>query len=307
MQILFFDFEKKLFKVIEKTAFFLKNFQFIFFNPFLVMKRFIILKLFLVMPIFAVLAQDKLKVNVFTNKISQTQIQIIAENPFPCETSVLLDFEVENVCGTNDKMTILKPNAKKQILCTISPCKANQKWRYSYNFKYYVGNVLNKTYDQDFVYDLPYSKGESYKIMQGYFGDFSHQEQHAIDFDMPVGTKICAMRDGVVINVKENSNIGGNDRKFMKDGNHLWIMHTDGSIANYVHFRQNGVAVNVGDQVKKGQLVGYSGNTGFSSSPHLHIDIGMPTTGKRKSFATNFKLPNGKIGQLKKGDNFKKD
>lgn len=256
---------------------------------------------------FSIFAQNNQpNVTTFEEKKGD-EIKIFAKNTYPCEMSVMLEFPTtENVCGTNENTIILKPNVQKQLLCTLTPCKKNQKWRYSYKFFFYTGNILNKKYDKDFVYELPYSKGESYKVMQGYFGDFSHQEQHAIDFDMPIGTKVCAMREGVVIRLREDSNIGGKDRKFIEDCNFVWIMHNDGSIANYVHFKQNGVAVNVGDKVKKGQVIAYSGNTGFSSSPHLHIDIGLPTKGKRMSFATDFYLSNGKIGQLKKGDNHKK-
>ena len=37
--------------------------------------------------------------------------------------------------------------------------------------------------------------------------------------------------------------------------------------------RKNGAAVEVGDILKAGDLIGYSGNTGFSSLPHLHFAV----------------------------------
>ena len=58
--------------------------------------------------------------------------------------------------------------------------------------------------DTSYVYALPYEDGNSHLIVQGYFGIFSHKERAALDFKMRRGTKILAVRDGIVIRVKED-------------------------------------------------------------------------------------------------------
>ena len=59
----------------------------------------------------------------------------------------------------------------------------------------------------------------------------------------------------------------------MSYGNHIIIQHDDGSVAQYWHLEQNGVYVQPGDFVKKGQIIGASGNTGYTAFPHLHFQV----------------------------------
>ncbi len=133
------------------------------------------------------------------------------------------------------------------------------------------GIIIND--DTSYVYDLPFKNGKAYWMVQGYFSHFSHKERIALDFKMKKGTKIYAARDGVVIRVKEDSNKGGWNRKYRPFGNNIVIQHADSSRAGYWHLQQNGALVNVGDTVKKGQLIGLSGRTGFAFFPHLHFVV----------------------------------
>jgi murein DD-endopeptidase MepM/ murein hydrolase activator NlpD len=122
-----------------------------------------------------------------------------------------------------------------------------------------------------YVYALPYENGKSYLMIQGYFSRFSHKERAALDFKMQRGTKICAARDGVVVRVKEDGDRGGWNKKYRPYGNNIVIQHSDSSRAGYWHLQKNGALVNVGDTVKKGQVIGLSGKTGYAALPHLHF------------------------------------
>ncbi len=90
---------------------------------------------------------------------------------------------------------------------------------------------------------------------------------------MRIGTAICAAREGKVVRVRFDSYKGGLNWKYFNDGNHIVIEHSDGSVALYWHLKQNGVTVTLGDIVQKGQLIGYSGNTGYTAFPHLHFQL----------------------------------
>jgi len=95
---------------------------------------------------------------------------------------------------------------------------------------------------------------------------------NAIDFLVPEGTEVYAAADGIVIALKDDSNIGGFDSKYWYEGNYVVIKHYEESTM-YEHFRYMGIVVKVGDIVKQGQLIGYSGKTGYARGPHLHFEV----------------------------------
>jgi murein DD-endopeptidase MepM/ murein hydrolase activator NlpD len=121
------------------------------------------------------------------------------------------------------------------------------------------------------IYALPYEKGSSHLLVQGYYSSFSHKNRAALDFAMKEGTKILAARNGVVIRMEEQNNKGGGNRKYRQYANLIVVAHDDGTRAGYWHLKQNGVFVNVGDTVKQGQVIGLSGKTGYALFPHLHF------------------------------------
>ncbi len=126
--------------------------------------------------------------------------------------------------------------------------------------------------NSSYVNWLPYKEGSKQLMVQGYLTHYSHATLIANDFKMKTGTTLCAARGGIVTNIKESSNIGG-----LKDKENNWnyvvILHDDSTTAIYGHLKLNGVMVNEGDTVAKGQPIGFSGNTGYSAFPHLHFQV----------------------------------
>jgi murein DD-endopeptidase MepM/ murein hydrolase activator NlpD len=97
--------------------------------------------------------------------------------------------------------------------------------------------------------------------------------KYAVDFSMPDGTELYAAREGVVVDVESRHRLGGASRKYAAYANFVVIEHSDGSTGEYYHLQQNRVFVRPGDNVKRGQLIGLSGSTGFTSVPHLHFAV----------------------------------
>lgn len=124
-----------------------------------------------------------------------------------------------------------------------------------------------------YVYDLPYPPGTSYLMIQGYFTHFTHKRRAALDFKMPVGSVVAAARGGVVLRIKNDGRQGGIRKSNRAHANYIVIQHADSSRAGYWHLKYNGVFVNVGDTVEKGQPIGLSGNTGYTYFPHLHFIV----------------------------------
>jgi murein DD-endopeptidase MepM/ murein hydrolase activator NlpD len=127
--------------------------------------------------------------------------------------------------------------------------------------------------DSSFIYHLPYEENKSHLLIQGYFSKYTHKNRAALDFKMKKGTKICAVRDGVVIRVKEDGDKGGGNVKYRPYGNVIVIQHDDSSRSGYWHLQYNGALVNIGDTVKAGQVIGLSGKTGYTYFPHLHLIV----------------------------------
>ena len=165
-------------------------------------------------------------------------------------------------------------SGEKQKYIRLYKQKGALSYSYSYSYSWIIGSI-DAVHDDDYIYRLPYAKGSSHVVTQGFNGKATHKghSQYAIDFGMPVGTKIYASRDGVVVKSKENSNRGGYDKKFSSSGNYITIEHSDSTFATYYHLKKNGVVVNIGQKVKRGDFIGYSGNTGYSSGPHLHLAV----------------------------------
>ena len=135
------------------------------------------------------------------------------------------------------------------------------------------GSLLAK-HDDSVVYQLPYRSGIVHRVVQGYNG-VTHRDhdQYAVDFGMREGSTVCAARDGVVVDLREDSEVGGPEQEYRDKSNFVSIRHADGTIGEYYHLLHDGVLVEIGQRVKAGDPIALSGNTGYSNRPHLHFGV----------------------------------
>jgi murein DD-endopeptidase MepM/ murein hydrolase activator NlpD len=147
----------------------------------------------------------------------------------------------------------------------------------------------------NYAYSLPYAKGTSYLLVQAYEAKLlSHRGEFALDFKMKKGTKICAARSGVVVEVTQDSKKGGIGRKYLSQGNHVIIKHDDGTYGNYWHLQHNGALVNVGDTVEQGRPIGLAGSTGYAMFSHLHFEVTTKPRPGHHQLRTMFNTLSGK-------------
>lgn len=134
---------------------------------------------------------------------------------------------------------------------------------------------LNAIHNDSTRYAYPLNPAANYPVIQGHNGKLSHTgaARFAIDFAAPVGTPVYAARAGQIIDLNASSNTGGPDPAFADKANFVAILHQDNTVAEYYHLKQQGVTVALGQSVETGEQIGYSGNTGFSTEPHLHFAV----------------------------------
>ena len=149
--------------------------------------------------------------------------------------------------------------------------------------------------DTAFVYALPYAKGTTHRVWQGYYSLFSHYGNFAIDFRMNQGTPVYAARSGVVMYVKQSAVSGGVGTKFVGTENGIVIRHSDSTFAHYLHLQHNGALVKVGDTVQQGQKIALSGSTGFSAFPHLHFEVTRDLKKATEEVPVRFRTEKGAV------------
>jgi murein DD-endopeptidase MepM/ murein hydrolase activator NlpD len=118
---------------------------------------------------------------------------------------------------------------------------------------------------------LPFASGQDVKVYQGWNTQFSHNGKAAFayDFGLYLDTDVLAAAGGIVAFVHDGETACGGPALRTK-ANYVTIYHADGSATQYGHL--SSVAVNVGDLVTAGQVIGKSGDTGYTGCmPHLHF------------------------------------
>ena len=112
-------------------------------------------------------------------------------------------------------------------------------------------------------------------------------DHNGIDISVPRGTALRATEAGTVVEVKNDLTEHDSNAVRMKNGNKggnyviVEYPRADGTsyFVSYCHLTENGVKVNVGDQVNAGEVIAYSGATGNGTGPHLHMTVRTGPTG----------------------------
>jgi murein DD-endopeptidase MepM/ murein hydrolase activator NlpD len=111
-------------------------------------------------------------------------------------------------------------------------------------------------------------RGENVRLASG-FGMRFHpilrqvRPHRGIDWAAPTGTPILAAGTGIV----EEARYKG------EYGNHIRIQHANGYHSTYSHLSRYAPRIQDGARVRQGEVIGFVGNTGLSSGPHLHFEI----------------------------------
>jgi hypothetical protein len=126
-------------------------------------------------------------------------------------------------------------------------------------------------------YRAPYACNTTHTCSNGnHTSSHDGKDEYAYDFAMPVGTTIRAMRAGTVLRTRMVSHPGdgcydGGGSSCANYANTVEVKHSDGTVALYMHL--SSISVSKGDPVSQGAILGKSGNSGWSTGPHLHTQV----------------------------------
>jgi murein DD-endopeptidase MepM/ murein hydrolase activator NlpD len=149
----------------------------------------------------------------------------------------------------------------------------------------------------DFKYRYPLDMRVPRLIVQGPGDAFSHEGIHAYDFATALGTPVLAARPGRVLSVIDGFTETALPEDLSWKCNVVRIMHRDGTVASYAHLSP-GIRVSEGQDVKGGEWIANSGNSGYSASPHVHFEVSrLDEAGEPQSVPIRFRdgTPQGKI------------
>lgn len=121
-------------------------------------------------------------------------------------------------------------------------------------------NNHHKSRSQRYAYDFRGSHKGNGKKLEDY-------EAFGADVIAPAGGVVCQIINGAIdIQLRERDT-------FMYPGNMIVIDHKNGEWSVICHFKQDSIKVRLGDKIKQGDLLGFCGNTGNTSEPHIHYHL----------------------------------
>ena len=214
-----------------------------------------------------------------TARLVGRTVEVVAVNALPIKVDVRLDIDrLGNLAFPDPDIPLqwVVDAGASETLLALEAIDDNLGPALDFSYTWLPGDP-NAVHQGNYRYRVPYAVATSHRVTQTYPVGITHltpDSYYAVDFDMPVGTNVFAARDGVVFAVSRNNFVGGDDAEaYLDAANIVRIMHDDGSHAIYAHLNWNSIRVRTGDRVQRGQHIADSGNTGYSTGPHLHFAV----------------------------------
>jgi len=246
-------------------------------------------------------------IEVLERLVGNTPV-LALRNPQLAEMTVSLELTLENLTPNVPVpfQVVLAPNQTTPPLVALRPIDPRRPWHYNYH-SYFTWGSPRSHHAANHLYLLPFAPGRSFRVVQGHDGRISHtgENRFAIDFTMPEGTPVLAARGGLVVLVRDGFDIGAPDPAYKPRANLIFVRHSDGTLAEYLHLLKGGMKVRTGDTVQAGQRLALSGNSGYTRGPHLHFMVFRARNSRtRQSFPIRFVTREGSGLVLEEGRSY---
>jgi murein DD-endopeptidase MepM/ murein hydrolase activator NlpD len=172
-------------------------------------------------------------------------------------------------------LQMLPPRGEAELV-EVGSADKSSPLVFDYEYQFLPGDPRAE-HKPDRPYRLPYALASSFPVSQAYPDAMTHGDPsstYAVDFVMPIGTPVLAARAGTVIEVASDFYEAGVDASVNGPrANVVRVLHDDGTMSLYGHLNWNSIRVVPGQRVERGEYLADSGNTGFSTGPHLHFVV----------------------------------
>lgn len=214
-------------------------------------------------------------------------VEQLARNEHPVAMTVTFAIATENLAVERPyETTVVLPAATREgprtvVLARFRRADRRRSWHAAIQWRGRFGDAAARP--SPYVYALPYPRGARHSLIQGFGGGFSHtgELRHGLDFDLPEGATVTAMREGTVVAFNDAASTHGLTEQHRQYAGMNWVfvLHDDGTLGRYLHLSPRGVRVAVGQRVRRGDPLGLSGFTGYATLAHLHVDVSVPVNG----------------------------
>lgn len=244
---------------------------------------------------------------IVSHRLVDRHLQLTARNGYYAPVELILGIDALSYAvppGPEQPLRFILPAQSETDLFDLAASEKYALPEIRYRYTWLPGDPASEHHPQR-AYRAPFAVSGNFPVSQTYPDAVTHttaDSRYAVDIAMPIGTDVYAARSGTVFEVASTNFRGGLDpASDAPAANLVRILHDDGTYAVYAHLNWNTIRVQPGDVVSRGEYIADSGNTGFSSGPHLHFAV-LRNRGLRiESVPVVFEGPNGSEVQPRTG------
>ena len=203
-------------------------------------------------------------------------LQLVGTNHCLCVITLrvlIAQSDFADIASGASYQATLEPGERRTVVETRGAQDGKRQLRYSWTVALGAPDAVHQP---PRPYRAPFALGATFTVSQAYPVRITHvtpDSEYAVDIALPDGTPVYAARAGSVINVRHDSFRGAALPQLLDQANVIEILHDDGTIAVYAHLQWDTIRVHIGQQVRPGEYIANSGNTGFTTGPHLHFAV----------------------------------
>ena len=213
------------------------------------------------------------------HRFADGRLQLAATNDYHAPVELILGIEDLQNAERPDPLQslrwVLAAKSETELMSLGATASAGTP-KIVYRYTWLAGDPATE-HAPDRPYRAPFAVARAFPVSQAFPNTVTHtgaDSRHAVDIVMPVGTGVYAARGGTVFEVTGTNFRGGlHPERDAAAANLVRILHEDGTYGEYAHLNWNSIRVKPGDIVRRGEYIADSGNTGFSSGPHLHFAV----------------------------------